>query len=99
MGNNMNIPENPYRKAMANLYMERHLGKPEEDAIKKMVNGDDGEKSLDYYIAAERFISRAMHFLMKCDSQESKDACKMFSMMTTYVSYEIERLSAMKNTN
>ena len=45
----MKVPENPYRQALASMYMEKCLGMPMDEKIKKMVNGDDSDRSLDYY--------------------------------------------------
>ena len=96
----MKVPENPFRKAMANLYIERHMGKPEDEGIKKAVNGDNEEiKSIDYYIAAERFISRAIEALKQSETKECQGAAIAFTMMATYVSYEIERLIALEDNN
>jgi len=93
----MKVPENPYRKALTNAYMEKYLGKPEEDAIKKAVNGNEGERSLDYYIGAERMINKAIQVFMTIDEKELHGTGLAFSAMLSYVSYEIERLSALKN--
>ena len=93
------VPENPYRKALASMYMERYLGRPEGDNIKKAVNGNEGERSLDYYVGAERMIDNAIQVFMTLDQRELHGAGAAFSMMLYYVSYEIERLSAFKNAN
>ena len=94
----MKVPKNPYRKALANMYMEKYLGKPGEDDIKKAVNGEN-EETLDYYIGAERMINNAIQVFRTIDEKELHGAGGAFSMMLGYVSYEIERLSAFKNEN
>ena len=91
----MKVPENPYRKALASLYMEKYLGKPEGDLIKKAVNGKN-EGTLDYYIGAERIINNAMQVFMTVDEKELHSAGGAFSVMLSYVSYEIERLSELE---
>ena len=93
----MKVPENPYRKALASVYMERYLGKPEGDIVMKAVNGNGGERSLDYYVGAERMINNAIQFFMTIDQKELHGAGGAFSAMLSYVSYEIERLSAFKD--
>lgn len=93
----MKVPENPYRKALASMYMEKYLGKPEGDVVKKAVNGNRDEMSLDYYIGAERMINNAIQVFMTIDEKELHGAGGAFSIMLSYVSYEIERLSAFQN--
>ena len=93
----MKVPENPYRKSLASMYMERYLGKPEGDVVKKAVNGNEGERSLDYYIGAERMINNAIQVFITIDEKELHGAGGAFSVMLSYVSYEIERLSAFQN--
>ena len=95
--NMMKVPENPYRKAMANVYMEKYLGYPEGEVVKKAVNGNEGEMSLDYYIGAERMINHAIQVFMTVDQKELHGAGGAFSVMLSYVSYEIKRLSAFKD--
>lgn len=93
----MKVPENPYRKALASIYMEKYLGKPEGDVVKKAVNGNRDEMSLDYYIGTERMINNAIQVFMTIDEKELHGAGGAFSIMLSYVSYEIERLSAFQN--
>lgn len=93
----MKVPENPYRKSLASMYMERYLGKTEGDVVKKAVNGNGGERSLDYYIGAERMINNAIQVFITIDEKELHGAGGAFSVMLGYVSYEIERLSAFQN--
>lgn len=95
----MKVPENPYRNAMASVYMEKYLGTPEGDVVKKAVNGNDEERSLDYYIGAERMINHAIQVFMVVDEKELHGAGGAFSVMLSYVSYEIVRLSAFKDEN
>ena len=95
----MKVPENPFRKALANMYMENFLGKPKlEDVIKREVNGDMEDLSLDFYIGMERMISRTISVIKKIDP-EKLDGCVswMYSAMIQYISYEIERLSTFKD--
>ena len=93
----MKVPENPYRKALASMYMEKYLGKPEGDVVKKAVNGNENERSLDYYIGTERMINKAIQVFRTIDEKELHGAGGAFSIMLSYVSYEIVRLSAFKN--
>ena len=92
----MKVPENPYRKALASIFMKKYLGKPEGDLIKKAVNGKN-EGSLDYYIGTEKMINNAIQVFMTIDEKELHGAGAAFSVMLGYVSYEIERLSAFEN--
>ena len=91
------VPENPYRKALASMYINTCMGSPGEDDIKKAVNGDDNDRSLDYYIGAERMINNAIQVFRTLDQKELKGSGRAFSMMLFYISYEIERLSAFQN--
>jgi hypothetical protein len=93
------VPENPCRKTQADIYKEKYLGKSkeEEEEIKNAVNGNNGDLSLDYYIGAERMINNAIQVFMTLDQEELHGAGKAFSMMLSYVSYEIERLSIIKS--
>lgn len=93
----MKVPENPFRPALANMYMETCMGKPEEEIIKKAVNGNDCDISLDYYIGVERMINNAIQVFRTIDPEQLHGAGGSFSKMLGYVSYEIERLSAFKN--
>lgn len=93
----MKIPESPYRKALANMYMENYMGKPAEDSIKGVVNGNENNMSLDYYIGAERMINNVITVIRTIDEEQLRGADGAFSMMLAYVSYEIERLSVFKN--
>lgn len=93
------VPENPYRKVLANMYMENYLGGPGEDDIRRAVNGHDDGRSLDYYIGAERMINNAIQVFRTMDQKELHGAGVAFSMMLSYVSYEIERLSAFEDKN
>ena len=97
----MTPPENPYRKALANMYMQNYLGKPKlEDVIKREVNGDMEDLSLDYYIGMERAISKAVSLVKKIDPEKLDSAISwMYSAMIQYISYEIERLSTFKNND
>lgn len=88
------VPENPYRKALASIYVERYMGRPEGDDIKKAVNGDEDDRSLDYYVGVERMINHAIQVFMTLDQKSLHGAGAAFSMMLYYVSYEIERLVA-----
>lgn len=91
------VPENPYRKALAGEYINICMGTPGEDDLKKAVNGDDNNRSLDYYIGAENMINNAIQVFRTIDQKELKGAGRAFSMMLFYISYEIERLSAFQN--
>lgn len=91
------VPENPYRNALASMYMEKYLGKSEGYTVKKAVNGDENERSLDYYIGVERMINQAIQVFRTIDQEELHGAGRAFSMMLGYVSYEIVRLSAFQN--
>ena len=94
----MKIPENPFRQALASMYMENYLGKPKfEVLIKKEVNGDMEDLSLDYYIGMERAISKAITVIQTIDKEKLGAAGWMYSAMIQYISYEIERLSAFKD--
>jgi hypothetical protein len=93
----MKVPENPYRKALAGIYMDDYLGRPEGDVVKKAVNGDEDDRSLDYYVGVERMINYAIDVFRKLDQKELHGSGAAFSMMLYYVSYEIERLSAFKD--
>ena len=94
----MKVPENPFRKALANMYMENFLGKQKlEDVIKREVNGDMEDLSLDFYIGMERAISRAISVIKKIDEEKLGPVGWMYSAMTQYISYEIERLSTFKD--
>jgi hypothetical protein len=93
----MKVPENPFRPALANMYMEKCMGKPEEDGIKRAVNGNESDLSLDYYIGAERMINHAIMVFRTIDHEQLHGAGGAFSKMLGYVSYEIERLSASQN--
>ena len=92
----MKVPENPYRKALASMYMEKYLGELDGDLIKKAVNGEN-EGTLDYYVGAERMINNAIQVFRTIDEKELHGAGAAFSVMLGYVSYEIERLSAFEN--
>jgi hypothetical protein len=92
------VSENPYRKALANIYIEKYLERPEGDAIKRAVNGnEEDDRSLDFYIGAEKMIGHAIDVFMRLDQKSLHGAGGAFSMMLYYVSYEIERLSAFQN--
>lgn len=93
----MNVPENPYRKALAVEYMKNCLGKPNEELIKKAVNGDENDVSLDYYIGVERMINHAIHILRETIGEKHVKEGWLLSAMLFYVSYEIERLTTFKN--
>jgi hypothetical protein len=62
-----------------------------------VVNGDEDDRSLDYYIGVERMINRAILVFRTLDQEMLHGAGAAFSMMLYYVSYEIERLSAFKD--
>lgn len=99
----MQVPLNPFRQALANMYMENYLGKPEiETIIKKEVNGDNDNPSLDYYIGMERAISRAITVFKDMNFKDmgtEKSVNWMYSAMIQYISYEIERLSTFKGND
>ena len=91
------IPENPYRKELATAYITEYMGKPGDEDIKKAVNGDDDDISLDYYIGAEKMINNAIMVFREMDQKQLHGAVRMFSMMLFYISYEIETRSAFQN--
>lgn len=92
------VPENHYRKVLAGAYMKEFIGKPEEDIIKKAVNGSNGEeKSLEYYLGCENIINITIQAFGGMDQKQIGSAGFTFSSMLTYISYEIERLSAFKD--
>ena len=90
------VPENPYRKELAGMYMEKLLGKPGDEDIKKAVNGDNEDLSLDYYLGTERMINNAIQVFRRIDQEQLCGAGFAFSQMLFYISYEIERLSAFR---
>ena len=93
----MKVPENPYRQALAGAFIEKYLGRPEEEGIKRAVNGSENDRSLDYYIGAERMINNTIQVFRTLNQETLQGAGGAFSMMLSYVSYEIVRLSAFKN--
>lgn len=96
----MKVPENPFRQALANMYMENYLGKPGiENIIKKEVNGDMEDLSLDFYIGMERAMTRIVTVLKKMGKQVPGNVEWMYSAMIQYISYEIERLSTFKDND
>ena len=78
------VPENPYRKELAGMYMENCLGKPRDEDIKKLVNGNNDDLSLDYYLGAERMINKAILVFGTIDEKHLSGADKVFSMMLCY---------------
>jgi hypothetical protein len=95
----MKVPIDPVRKALANMYMEQHMGKPGDEMIKKLVNKNDEEKSLDYYIACENILNLTIQVLKSSGQVQLESVTSKFLTMLTYVSYEIERLSAFKEND
>lgn len=91
------VPENPYRKELAGMYIENFLGKPRDEDIKKIVNGSNDDLSLDYYVGAERMINKTIQVFRTIDNKHLNGAGGAFSMMLFYISFEIERLSAFQN--
>lgn len=87
------VPENPYRKELAGMYIENFLGKPRDEDIKKIVNGSNDDLSLDYYVGAERMINKTIQVFRTIDEKHLSGADKAFSMMLFYISFEIERLA------
>lgn len=68
------------------------------DALRKAVNGGDGEsRSLDYYIASERMINNTIQVFITIGNEHLQGAGVAFSNMLCYVSYEIMVLIANKN--
>lgn len=53
----MKIQVDPYRKALAGVYMNTCMGKEGDDAVKELVNGSEEDISLDYYLGAERMVN------------------------------------------
>lgn len=93
----MKIPENPYRKELAGMYMKLCMGKPGDDDIKMAVNGHNENLSLDYYLGTEKMINNAIQVFRTIDEERLNGAGRAFSKMLFYISYEIERLSAFQN--
>ncbi len=91
------IPVNSLRRALAGIYMEKYMGTSEEGMIRKLTNGGDKERSLDYYIGCEYIINLTIQVLSNPDQEQLKGVKSKFTTMLTYVSYEIERLSTFKN--
>lgn len=91
------VPENPYRKELAGVYMEKYMGKQGDKDIKKAVNGDNEDLSLDYYLGTERMINNAIQVFRRIDQEQLSGAGLAFSQMLFYISYEIERLSAFRD--
>lgn len=91
------VPENPYRKALANMYIEQCMGKPGDEETKRAVNGDNEDISLDYYLGAEKMINNAIMVLKEMDQRQLHGAGGAFSLMLFYISYEIETRSAFQS--
>lgn len=91
------VPENPYRKGLAGMYIQQCMGKPEDEYIKKAVNGSNEDLSLDYYLGAERIINNTIMVFREMDQKQLKGAGGAFSMMLFYISYEIENRSAFQS--
>lgn len=91
------IPENPYRKELASVYIKNFMGKPGDDDIKKAVNGDNEDLSLDYYVGSEKMINNAIMVLRTIDQEQLHGAGGAFSEMLFYISYEIEIRSAFQD--
>lgn len=90
MGNMIKVPENPYRKDLAAMYIEHIMGKPGDEDIKRAVNGDNENLSLDYYVASEKMLNNAIMVFRTIDERHLRGAGEAFSKMLFYVSYEIE---------
>lgn len=91
------VPENPYRKALADMYVEQCMGKPGDEATKNAVNGNNEDLSLDYYLGAEKMVNNAIMVFKEMDRKQLRGAGVAFSMMLFYISYEIEVRSAFQN--
>jgi hypothetical protein len=91
------VPENPYRKDLADMYVEHVMGKPGDDDIKRAVNGDNEDLSLDYYIASEKMINNAIMVFRSIDEKHLSGAGRAFSKMLFYISYEIELRKAFQD--
>jgi hypothetical protein len=93
----MKVPENPYRKGLAGAYIEQYMGKPGDEDLKKMVNGNNDDLSLDYYLGAERMINNTILVFRKMNQEQLHGAGRAFSMMLFYISYEIETRSVFQS--
>lgn len=94
----MKIGIDPVRKALANMYMELYMEKQDDGMIKKLVNGSDEDRSLDYYIGCENVLNLTIQVLSNHDQEQQLSGIRSkFTTMLTYVSYEIERLSTFEN--
>lgn len=91
------IPINQLRKTLATIYMEKYMGTPDDEMIKKLVNESGEERSLDYYIGCETMINLTIQVLSNPEQEQLRGVRSKFTTMLTYVSYEIERLSAFQN--
>lgn len=96
------VPENPYRKGLAGMYIENLMGKPDDEGVKKAVNGDNEDLSLDYFLGAEKMINNAISVFREVDQEQLHGAGREFSMrafamMLFYISYEIETRSIFQN--
>jgi hypothetical protein len=103
---NVEVPENPMRAFLAEVYIEKIMGDTETHQItKEAVNGGDGEsRSLDYYIAYERVLNSMIRTVMIPLGKETKEkgititsingVSTVFADMLGYISYEIMTLSA-----
>lgn len=91
------VPENPYRKELADMYVEHVMGKLGDDDVKRAVNGDNEDLSLDYYVASEKMINNAIQVFRTIDEEHLSGAGKAFSKMLFYISYEIEMRSLCKD--
>lgn len=97
-GNNMiKVPENPYRKALASMYIEQCMGKSGYEETKRAVNGDNEDISLDFYVGAERMINNTIMVFRNMDQRQLHGAGVAFSMMLYYISYEIEKRSVFQS--
>lgn len=96
----MNVPENPFRAGLAEMYMKKIMVDNKfNEAIRKAVNGEDGEsRSLDYYIASEIMINNTIQVFMTIKKEHLNGAGVAFSNMLGYVSYEILALTANENS-
>jgi hypothetical protein len=93
----LKVPENPYRKSLAGMYIEECVGKPGDEDIKNVVNGNNEDLSLDYYLGAEKMINHAIMVFREMEKELPHGVGGAFSMMLFYVSYEIETRSAFQS--
>jgi hypothetical protein len=87
------VPENPYRKGLAGMYIEQCMGKPGDEETKRAVNGDNEDLSLDYYLGAERMVNSTIMVFKEMEQKQLHGAGVAFTLMLFYISYEIEKRS------